>query len=409
MPVNVPALEGASVGSSTQADRQRLVWLVGLSHAANHFLMLIFPAVLLLIQREFGLGFAALGALANAGLLCYGLGALPAGLLADRFGGERVLAIWLFGGAVACLGIALSAHPFTLALGLAALGLFASLHHPAGSGLLAALGATPGCSVARAFGLAGLLGNVGLGSSPLVAAAIGARWGWRQAFLLGAVPVLLLGVALWRQPRLACNKPTGGARRFEMRDLTRPLLLLFALETLLGFIFQGVGTFLPAHLAEHGGIAGLTAAQVTRGGLLASVAYLVGGWGHPIAGRLMARRNRETIFLGATTLATLSLLGMAVTGGLSLVLYSIVFTFTHFGLGTMSNSFIASQTPPHLGGTAFGITFVLALGVGSLASGTMGAVAQRWGLHAVFLGLAAVAVIATAVVALFGAAMRRSR
>src|SRR5512142_3115264 len=102
MSATMPAPEGRSVESSAHADRQRLVWLVGLSHAANHFLMLIFPAVLLLIQREFGLGFAALGALANAGLLCYGLGALPAGLLADRFGGERILAIWLLGGASAC-------------------------------------------------------------------------------------------------------------------------------------------------------------------------------------------------------------------------------------------------------------------------------------------------------------------
>ncbi|MBI3120737.1 MAG: hypothetical protein HYZ03_00475, partial [candidate division NC10 bacterium] len=55
--------------------------------------------------------------------------------------------------------------------------------------------------------------------------------------------------------------------------------------------------------------------------------------------------------------------------------------------GTMSNTFIAFHTPPHLGATSFGITFTLAFGVGSLASSAMGLIAQRFGLPAVFLSL----------------------
>jgi len=49
-----------------------LIWLVGLSHATNHLVMLLFPAVLLLVQSEFSLSYVELGLLANAGLLCYG-------------------------------------------------------------------------------------------------------------------------------------------------------------------------------------------------------------------------------------------------------------------------------------------------------------------------------------------------
>ena len=40
--------------------------------------MLIFPAVLLLVQEEFDLGYAGLGILASAAFVCYGLAALPA-------------------------------------------------------------------------------------------------------------------------------------------------------------------------------------------------------------------------------------------------------------------------------------------------------------------------------------------
>ena len=75
-----PVLRGDGV--PIQAPAAGLIWLVGLSHATNHLVMLIFPSVLLLVQREFALSYVELGILANGGLLCYGLGALPAGMLA---------------------------------------------------------------------------------------------------------------------------------------------------------------------------------------------------------------------------------------------------------------------------------------------------------------------------------------
>ncbi|MBI4840914.1 MAG: hypothetical protein HY803_07550, partial [candidate division NC10 bacterium] len=66
----------------------------------------------------------------------------------------------------------------------------------------------------------------------------------------------------------------------------------------------------------------------------------------------------------------------------------------------MSNTFIAFHAPAHLGGTAFGITFTLAFGVGPLASSAMGVIAQRFGLQAFFLSLGML-VAAGAVLALY--------
>jgi MFS transporter, FSR family, fosmidomycin resistance protein len=397
LPFAVPPRNGGS----------RVVWFVGVSHAANHFVMLIFPAVLLLVQREFGLGYARLGILANVALLCYGIGALPAGMLADRLGGERLLVAWLLGGSLACLGIGLSRGPVSLGVGLAVLGLFASLHHPAGSGILVALRNLRDLDVGRAFGRVGVMGNVGLAASPVVAGAVGAGWGWRTAFLVGAIPGLLLSLAVWRYGLPLPNRlPTQTAHAEPpptfWRELTFPLLLLFAVETLMGFVFQGVSTFLPAHLAGRAGIAGLTAAQVARGGSLASLALLFGGLGHVLGGRLMAAHRREAIFLIATAMTTLCLFGMGAAVGFSLVIFSTAFAFTHFAMSTMSNTFIASHTPTSLGGTAFGITFTLSIGVGSLASSTMGAVGERLGLSTTFLALGVTAAVGVALVVWFG-------
>jgi len=381
----------------------RLVWLVGLSHATNHFVMLIFPAVLLLIQAEFGLGYAALGVLASASFFCYGLAALPAGMFADRFGGERVLAVWLLGSSLSCLGIGLSRGPWMLGAGLALLGLFASLHHPAGAGVLVGLRLRLGADVGRAFGRSGILGNVGLAGSPILAAVIGVHWGWRAAFFVGALPGLLLILPLWRHPRAVPAGDGPRAQRDTLRSaLTLPLILLFIFETLMGFVFQGFSTFLPAHLAGHAGIAAITAAQVRRGGAFASLALLFGGLGHLVAGRLMVFPHQEALFLAAVTTSTLCLFGMGVTSGPLLVLFSILFSFSYFALGTISNTFMALHTPPRLGGTVFGITFSLAFGFGSLASSTMGIVGEQFGLPSIFSALGMVSLGGVALVAYLG-------
>jgi MFS family permease len=406
---DVSSISASTVhGPEPSIASQHLVWFVGLSHAINHFVMLIFPAVLLLVQQEFGLGYARLGLLANVALLFYGVAALPAGMLADRLGGERILAVWLLGGSLACVGIGLSKGTLGLGIGLAILGLFASLHHPAGSGVLVALRNLRGLDVGRAFGRVGVMGNMGLASSPVLAAAVGAGWGWRAAFLVAALPGLFLCLVAWRLGLLSSHPlprttPHQGKPRLTFwRELTFPVLILFAFETLMGFIFQGFSTFLPAHLAERAGIPGITAAQVARGGSLASLALLFGGLGHLLAGRLMASHRREAIFLMATGMTAVCLVGMGIAVGFPLVVFSTLFALTHFAISTMSNTFIASHTPSHLGGTAFGITFTLSLGVGSLASSTMGLVGEHFSLSAVFLTLGVIAVGGVLLLVWFG-------
>ena len=329
-------------------------------------------------------------------------------MLADRLGGERILGVWLLGGSLACVGIGLSKGTLGLGIGLAVLGLFASLHHPAGSGVLVTLRNLRGLDVGRAFGRVGVMGNMGLASSPVLAAAVGAGWGWRAAFVVAALPGLLLYLVVWRLGLLSSHPlPRTAPHQDEprltfWRELTFPVLLLFAFETLMGFIFQGFSTFLPAHLAERAGIPGITAAQVARGGSLASLALLFGGLGHLLAGRLMASHHREAIFLMTTGMTALCLIGMGIAVGFPLVVFSTVFALTHFAISTMSNTFIASHTPAHLGGTAFGITFTLSIGVGSLASSSMGLVGERFGLSAIFLALGVIAVAGVLLVAWFG-------
>ena len=84
--------QGFSILSKTE---RTVLIITGLSHLAVHAQMLVFPALLPLFHKHFGLGFDTLGLMATAGAFMFGLGAIPAGLLESKLGGRKLLVIYL--------------------------------------------------------------------------------------------------------------------------------------------------------------------------------------------------------------------------------------------------------------------------------------------------------------------------
>ena len=92
---------------------------------------------------------------------------------------------------------AFASSPAMLALGLAAIGLFAAIYHPIGTAMLVdAAGDKPG----RAIGVNGVFGNVGVALAPVVTAFLAHQAGWRAAFLLPGVACVRLGLLWLRVP-----------------------------------------------------------------------------------------------------------------------------------------------------------------------------------------------------------------
>src|SRR5512136_3209377 len=121
-----------------QRDEKIIVALTGCSHALSHGYLLIFPAVLLLLQKEFSIGYLELGVIGNIMTFTYGLGALPGGLVYNRFGPKRLYLFCFLGSAVALLLVAFSPSLFFFAAGLALLGGVGSIYHPLVNALITA-------------------------------------------------------------------------------------------------------------------------------------------------------------------------------------------------------------------------------------------------------------------------------
>jgi MFS family permease len=357
------------------------------AHAASHGLVLVLPAVLVALRAEFDASFTTLGTVATVSGILYGLGALPAGLLADRVGAPLLLRAFA-AVSILCCGLAMVAPElWWLAGALALLGAAGALYHPAGLAEIT-LNAPGG---GRELGLHGGWGGVGTALTPLLAGAVAAAWTWRASFGLAALAATLLLVAMIRgvplDRRLPPQTPPAAGER------SRPaLVVIMCLAATEGFVFQGFVTFLPAFLAEVGGV---DKAAAAKGGALSAAVLLLGVPAQITGGRLAGTAGRTLALRYAGMYAAAVLVGLAVwAAGPSLLGVGLagLFSILIFLGQPVANQLIARSTTAGRRGAAYGTYFSVSFGVGSLAGTAGGLIADRAGLAAVFglLGLAAI-------------------
>jgi MFS family permease len=375
----------------TGGGRQVRLGTIYAAHGASHGFVLVLPAVLVALRDEFGASFTTLGTVATVSTMLYGLGALPAGLLADRVGAPVLLRVFAAASAACCLLAAVAPGIWWLAGALALLGAAGALYHP--SGLAEVTLNAPGGG--REIGIHGGFGNGGTALAPLVAGAVAAAWTWRASYGLAAVAAAVLLVALARQVPLDRQlPPQAEAGPGSVGRAALAVVMFLAVAE--GFVFQGFVTFLPAFLAEVGGVGQAAAA---KGGVLAGAVLLLGVPGQLLGGRLAGTDPRRlavryACLYGGAVLAGLSVraagptpLGVALAGLFSLLIF----------LGQpITNQLVARSTWAGRRGAAYGTYFSLSFGVGALAGAAGGIVADRSGLAAVFGFLGLVAVVNTA-------------
>ncbi len=376
-------------------EEKMIVALTGCSHALSHSYLLIFPAVLLLLQKEFSMGYLGLGVIGNIMVFAYGLGALPGGMIYNRLGPRKLYLLCFLGSAVASFLIALTTNFFLFTAGLALLGALGSVYHPLANALITSRVKEYG----RALGIHGAAGNIGLAGAPFLAALIGAKWGWRAAYLLFAIPGIAL--TIWSltikmdKDRISTLKQTSSSSPPPKIAIffSLPLILIYLLNMLHSFSYHGAITFLPAYMGQYTSFKLFSWDSVTWGGMLSGLALFVGVFGQYMGGILGQRKDAYKNFLIICILCLPFVSGMALFKDATLFLMSLGFFFLNFSLQPMTNVFLAQYTSPEMRGAAFGIFFFAAFGLGSFAASFSGYLAQSYGLPAVFIGLSIITLV----------------
>lgn len=358
----------------------RLVLLVSCCHALVHIYELSFASVEQLVAADYAVGTQVTGPLGTSLRMPFGLGALAAGWLAGHFGAKRLLLVYLGGCSAAALLAGLVPSLAGMFLAMFLLGSFASIYHPAGLGLISHH--TNPESRPMALGYHGVLGSAGIAAAPFLAAfVLGSGATWQQYYLILAVPGLvlagLLAVRLSREDEPP-QVPSGGNPEAHPEDGARwafyALLLVIAASA--GFVYHAVLNFLPRYLHAAGLRWGHTEA-IARDNYLTGMILALGIFGQYTAGRIARPRTLEPILAWTFAGVAAALFWMAWAEGPWRILAAGVFAPLFFMHQPIFNSLVAKYVPRRSRSLAYGISFTMGFGFGSLGSTYAGFTGQR--------------------------------
>jgi nitrate/nitrite transporter NarK len=284
-----------------------------------------------LIREDLALTFTQGGTLAAATTLVYALMQIPAGYLADRFGGKRLFVIGMLGTTILSLIFGFVTEYWQAMIVQATSGLFRAFLFAPGIRLLSAW--FPPEKRATAMGLyliGGFLGNVVI---DIAGPVLVTQYDWRFPFMVFPPLGIIVGLVLWRFGKEPYqDNPQQGISVQEVLQLFKQRLMWVCggIQYVRLAVMMGITFWLPTLLVEEKGLS-LQFAGVIIAMQAAFIApsNVVGGY--------ISDRLKKPIFVIAVALSVLmitTLLMVLVDNIIALVIIIIInsiFIQTYFG------------------------------------------------------------------------------
>ena len=334
-------------------------------HTLCHLLVLLFPTVLLVLEVEMELSYKELAALAVPAAFLFGAGALPAGWLGDRWSKTNLLEIFFYGTGASTIITGFAHTPLMLGIGLAGIGLFASIYHPVGMSWLVSRTSKTG----TALGVNGLFGSFGFVLAPLVAGSLTGLWSWRVAFIIPGIVCLCVGILFSISLRTFLEDVENPIHKAAYESSSsKNIWMTFGLMGmalfLSGMFHQIVQFSLPKDFDLR---VLLTSGSLLGTGSMVSLVYGAGAIGQLLCGRLADHYSERQLYC-SLFLITVPIVALASQlTEIPLVLSMMLAVFLSSGALPVENTLLVRYAPSHRHGMVFGSK--LLLGFGFSASG----------------------------------------
>ncbi len=347
-------------------SRPRLVsGFAGVAHAFAHLSVLLYATVVLVLEREWGMSYDELLALGIPMMVMFGLGALPAGWLGDRWSETGMLVVYLLGLGVSLMLCGLARGPLTLGAALTLVGLFAAIYHPVAIPWLVHHSPNRG----RAFGINGVFGSAGTAAAALVAGALATLVGWQAAFLVPGAACFVTGlifVVAWRRDAFGARLPEpAAAPSVNATGERKRVFVVLALTVMCtGMIYQITSFALPKLFELR--LTGLFGDSVLGIGGAVTAVYLASAVAQVIGGELADRYRLRSIYIAVQFLQIPFLAAAFVLIHPALIPAAAMMIGLNVAGQPAENALLARHTPPDWRGRVYGAKFVITLGVSSL-------------------------------------------
>jgi MFS family permease len=401
-------------------DRDIVVF-TGCSHAMVHTYEMSIPIFVVIWLLEFDVTTATLGAVVTVGYALFGVGALPGGVLADRFSSRTLIIAGLAGMGLSFLALSFAGGLLGIAVALAGWGVAASVYHPAALSLISTGVENRGTG----FAYHGMAGNTGIALGPLASALLLLVFDWQTVARLLVLPaVAVIGYAVTAEfDEMAAVSTDGGqttaedSQTMSLADFladsralfTAGFALAMAVVMMNGLFYRGTLTFLPDVLGEFlpsldsliGLFQGSELAEEFDTASYLYVALLMVGIGGQYAGGKLSDRIPPTLGLagvfGTLVVIAAVFIPAAEAGIPTLLAVSALLGFFLFALQPLYQATIAEYSPADGRGLSYGYTYLVSFGIGALGASVAGVLLEAFSVFGTFLALAAFPAVGVAV------------
>ncbi len=358
--------------------------------------MLIFAtAAALQLTTEWGLSYAALILYATPGFVAFGIGAIPAGWLADKWSREGMMVIFFIGIGLSSALASMANSPLQIAAGLILIGLFAAIYHPVGLAMVVQGREKTGIPLA----INGIFGNMGVASAALLTGFLIDTAGWRSAFLISGVVSVLLGflylmfVRAERKTETDAPDAVAVSKKIEPASIPRNTLLrifgvIFFTTAVGGLIFQSTTFALPKIFDER--IADI-AGTATLIGWYVFLVFAVAAFAQLVVGYLVDNYSVRAVFAGVALLQATFFVIMMQLSGIAALIVAIAFMLVVFGQIPINDVLVGRMARSEWRSRAYAFRYIVTFSVMASAVPLIAWVHGTWGFSTLFGLLAAAA------------------
>ena len=371
------------------AAARRSIAFLNWAHGIDHFVLLIYPTVVIGLEVVYGRPYSELIALSSAAFIAFGVFSLPAGWIADHWSRRNMMALFYIGCGLSLAAAALAPNLAMLAVALFALGMFASIYHPVGMAMLIEASQARG----RTLAFNGVCGNLGVSLAAGVSALLATWLGWRAAFLIPAALAVATGIfyiALTPDDRHHAKSRTS---KPAVQLTPRAAVVLFGLFIVIavtaGTVFNVLTIALPKIVDER------LAANVPLllAGSIATLVLICGAVAQLCVGRLVERFTPHGLFAVVTALGFLGNLWASYADGVPLMIALAIAVAAIYGQVTVNDMVLARYTADAWRGRVYAVRYFLLFISAGIAIAMISILHERGGFALVLAANAAIALL----------------
>ncbi len=375
-----------------QHSRLNFLFL-NIGHLFDHYFVLIFATVAALaLANDWQMSYAELIPFATPGFIAFGMCAIPAGWLADKWDRRHMMVVFFIGIGISSIATAQSETPFQIALGLFVIGVFAAIYHPVGLALVVEGRSKTGVILA----INGIWGNLGVGIAAAVTGILIDSIGWRAAFIVPGALSVITGIVYYSLDRrgrltrilettkLRSSDNTSISTKQYRDNLGHIFAVIFFSTAIGGLTYQSTTFALPKIFDER-----LTdlATSATSIGLFALLVFALAAISQLIVGYFTDRYPIRYVFSCVALTQVIFLFCMQNLTNLSALIIAIFVMMAVFGQIPINDVLVSRIATDQWRSRIYAARYLVTFSAMAITLPLVAWLHNRWGFDALFLFL----------------------